>query len=115
MLAEVARRLTASVRGYDSVGRYGGEEFLVIVPGCDPKSLVVSAERLRCMMAESPIDTTSGPIPVTLSVGLVSLGAGNSKPVEHVALVQAADSALYRAKAGGRNRVEIAELKTAAE
>ena len=115
VLAEVARRLTASVRGYDSVGRYGGEEFLVIVPGCDPKGLVVSAERLRCVIAESPIDSASGPIPVTLSVGLVSVGAGNSEPVEHVALVQAADSALYRAKAGGRNRVEIAELKTAAE
>ena len=115
VLAEVARRLTASVRGYDSVGRYGGEEFLVIVPGCDPKGLVVSAERLRGVIAESPIDSASGPIPVTLSVGLVSVDAGNAEPVEHIALVQAADSALYRAKAGGRNRVEIAELKTAAE
>ena len=67
------------------------------------------------MIAESPIDSASGPIPVTLSVGLVSVGVGNSEPVEHVALVQAADSALYRAKAGRRNRVEIAELKTAAE
>jgi two-component system cell cycle response regulator len=110
VLAEVARRLTASVRGYDSVGRYGGEEFLVIVPGCDPKGLVVSTERLRGVIAESPIDSASGPIPVTLSVGLVSVAAGNSKPVEHIVLVQAADSALYRAKAAGRNRVEIAEL-----
>ena len=115
VLAEVARRLTASVRGYDSVGRYGGEEFLVIVPGCDPQGLVVSAERLRRVIADSPIDSTAGKIPVKLSVGLVSVGAGNSKSVEHIALVQAADSALYRAKTGGRNRVEIAELKTTAE
>ena len=115
VLAEVARRLTASVRGYDSVGRYGGEEFLVIVPGCDPKALVVSAERLRRVIADRPIDSTSGPIPVTLSVGLVSVDADNAEPVEHIALVQAADSALYRAKAGGRNRVEIAELKTPAK
>jgi two-component system, cell cycle response regulator len=115
VLAEVARRLTASVRGYDSVGRYGGEEFLVIVPGCDPKGLIVSAERLRRVIADCPIDSSSGPIPVTLSVGLVSVDADNTEPVEHIALVQAADSALYRAKAGGRNRVEIAELKIAAE
>jgi diguanylate cyclase (GGDEF)-like protein len=105
VLAEVARRLTASVRGYDSVGRYGGEEFLIIVPGCDPKGLVVSAERLRGVIADSPIDTTSGPIPVTLSVGLVSVDADNTESVEHIALVQAADSALYRAKAAGRNRI----------
>jgi two-component system, cell cycle response regulator len=111
VLTEVSKRLTASVRGYDSVGRYGGEEFLIIVPGCDPQGLIISAERLRGVIAESPINGTSGPIPVTISVGLVSVGPGNLKPVEHIALVQAADSALYRAKAKGRNRVEIAELK----
>jgi len=82
-------------------------------PGCDPQGLIISAERLRGVIAESPINNTSGPIPVTISVGLVSVGAGNLKPVEHIALVQAADSALYRAKAKGRNRVEIAELKVA--
>ena len=111
VLTEVARRLTTSVRGYDSVGRYGGEEFLIIVPGCDPQGLIISAERLRGVIAESPVNSTSSPIPVTISVGLVSVGPGNVKPVEHIALVQAADSALYRAKAKGRNRVEIAELK----
>ncbi len=72
-------------------------------PGCDPQGLIISAERLRGVIAESPINNTSGPIPVTISVGLVSVGAGNLKPVEHIALVQAADSALYRAKAKGRN------------
>jgi len=68
-------------------------------PGCDPQGLIISAERLRGVIAESPINNTSGPIPVTISVGLVSVGAGNLKPIEHIALVQAADSALYRAKA----------------
>jgi diguanylate cyclase (GGDEF)-like protein len=111
VLTEVAKRLTASVRGYDSVGRYGGEEFLIIVPGCDPQGLIISAERLRGVIAESPINSTSGPIPVTISVGLVSVGPGDLKPIEHIALVQAADSALYHAKAKGRNRVEIADLK----
>jgi diguanylate cyclase (GGDEF)-like protein len=115
VLAEVAARLTASVRGYDLVGRYGGEEFLIIVPGCDPQGLVVSAERLRRVVSDSPIDSTAGPIAATLSVGLVSVNADNVEPVGHIALVQAADSALYRAKAGGRNRVEIAELKIAVE
>ena len=111
-LTEVARRLTASVRGYDSVGRYGGEEFLIIAPGCDPQGLIISAERLRGVIAESPINGTSGPIPVTISVGLVSVGPGSLKPFKHIALVQAADSALYRAKAKGRNRVEIADEVT---
>jgi diguanylate cyclase (GGDEF)-like protein len=111
VLTEVAKRLTASVRGYDSIGRYGGGEFLIIVPGCDPQGLIISAERLRGVIAESPIKSTSGPVPVTISVGLVSVGPGNLKPVEHVARVLAADSALYCAKAKGRNRVEIAELK----
>src|SRR5436190_3083621 len=112
VLAEVARRLTASVRGYDSVGRYGGEEFLIIAPGCDPQGLIISAERLRGVIAESPINGTSGPIPVTISVGLVSVGPGSLKPFKHIALVQAADSALYRAKAKGRNRLEIADEVT---
>ena len=68
VLTEVAKRLTASVRGYDSVGRYGGEEFLIIVPGCDPQGLIISAERLRGVIAESPINSASGSIPVTISV-----------------------------------------------
>jgi diguanylate cyclase (GGDEF)-like protein len=111
VLREVARRLAASLRSYDYLGRYGGEEFLIIVPSCDAASLGASAERLRACISDSPIQTAAGPIAATLSLGTVSTQGWqkNSMP-GYEALVRASDSALYNAKANGRNRVETAVL-----
>jgi diguanylate cyclase (GGDEF)-like protein len=88
------------------VGRYGGEEFLIIVPGADASNLAVAAERLRRRIADQPIATSAGPLSVTVSLGLTVAQAIESRLVEPEALLRAADAALYSAKARGRNRVE---------
>lgn len=113
VLQEAARRLAAAVRGYDAVGRYGGEEFLVLMPGCDGKDLLTLSERLRYVFADQPVETSAGAIPVTLSIGALSVTAG-AEPARYEELLRAADTALYAAKARGRNRVEIAPAARAA-
>jgi len=108
VLKEVGRRLAEGVRTYDSVGRYGGEEFLVIVPGCGPADLAASAERLRRSIAESKFETSAGPVAVTLSIGIASGCEHGEQPQSSEMLLRAADTALYAAKAEGRNRVGVA-------
>ncbi len=112
VLVEVARRLSASVRAYDSVGRYGGEEFLIVVPACDCADAMVVGERLRCSVTEGSVPTTAGPVPISISVGLVST-TGAALLVNSAMLVRMADQALYAAKEAGRNRVVC--LETAGE
>jgi two-component system, cell cycle response regulator len=114
VLREVGRRFDATLRRYDSVGRYGGEEFLIIVPGCDALNLVVTAERLRSRIADQPIETSAGLVPVTVSLGLVSVQSNESRLIEPEALLHDADTALYNAKRLGRNRVETAHAVRAA-
>jgi len=108
VLREVGHRLASGLRSYDSVGRYGGEEFLIVVPGCDALNLVVTAERLRRRVADQPVDTSAGPVPVTISLGLAAAQANQSGVIDSQALLRDADEALYAAKARGRNRVETA-------
>ncbi len=103
VLREAARRMGSSIRSYDSIGRYGGEEFLVVTPGCDTTALS-QAERLRDCISREPIDVPEGTLFVTLSVGV----AANCQAKQADQLVRAADAALYRAKRAGRNRVELA-------
>ena len=102
VLREIAQRLASIKRRYDSIGRYGGEEFLVILPGCDSREAIAVAERARRVVSS---EVSIGPIkwPVT-----ISLGVGNYWDTDRDAatLIAAADEALYRAKAKGRNRVE---------
>jgi len=101
VLKEVAKRLQAAVRPYDSVGRYGGEEFIVIAPGCGPDRCQALAERLReCVQAE-PIPHHASSIPITASLG-VSCVTGTTSADD---LLRSADEALYKAKVEGRNRV----------
>ena len=114
VLKEVGRRLALGVRAYDSVGRYGGEEFLVIVPGCKPEDLAASAERLRHSIAEPRVETSAGPLAVTLSIGIASGCDDGERPQDSELLLRAADTALYAAKADGRNRVEVAPAAQAA-
>jgi len=101
VLKEAACRMRACVRSYDSVGRYGGEEFLIVVPTGDGNSTAAVAERVRQAISEKPVMTESGPISVTASLGIaVSI----DRDVKEV--LCSADEALYCAKARGRNRVE---------
>jgi two-component system, cell cycle response regulator len=108
VLREVAHRLLASVRNYDYVGRYGGEEFLIVLTACAPADLVATAERMRAFVSEKPVDTDVGPIPVTISIGLAAQHLSGLELAKGEELVRTADSALYTAKANGRNRVECA-------
>ncbi|MGC2182806.1 MAG: diguanylate cyclase [Terriglobales bacterium] len=108
VLREVAARLLASVRNYDYVGRYGGEEFLIVLAECTASALATTAERMRACVSEKPVETDAGPVPVTVSIGLVAGQAAAPSFPDGDDLLRAADTALYRAKAKGRNRVEQA-------
>ncbi len=110
VLREVTRRMHSSIRPYDAMGRYGGEEFLIVAPGCGAADSLKQAERLRARVGNHPIETFDGAFPVTLSMGVAA--GKDRKAVE--ALLRAADQALYRAKNGGRNRVELAALPATA-
>lgn len=103
VLREVARRMRDSLRPYDGIGRYGGEEFLIIAPGCDATRALKLAERLRASISDTSVDIFEGAFAVTLS-----LGVGTNREASRAdELVRAADAALYRAKDLGRNRVEV--------
>lgn len=104
VLREVARRFRSAVRPYDSVGRYGGEEFMVVFPGCNSAAAVQQAERLRMSIREEPIALAGKSVAVTLSLGVAAAADPGSWDSE--SLLRLADTALYRAKAGGRDRVE---------
>jgi diguanylate cyclase (GGDEF)-like protein len=101
VLREVALRVTQVVRSYDFVGRYGGEEFLVVLPDCDANNALQSAERIRTAIAAQPILASSTEIPVTVSLGATA--AMFSTPSESEKMLATADTALYQAKNAGRN------------
>ncbi len=107
VLREVARRLHNSVRSYDMVGRYGGEEFLVALNKCNPGSAVSRAENLRMKIGGRPIQTANKPVTVTISIGLALSTEFTECTVEE--LMHQADMALYAAKAAGRNCVRVAQ------
>jgi len=103
-LKEVARILKSELRTYDLAGRYGGEEFLLILPTCHLAAAVHRAEELRLAVSNHPILTQLGSIPVTLSMGVTVSNSDSQCSVEE--LLQQADQALYRAKEMGRNCVK---------
>jgi diguanylate cyclase (GGDEF)-like protein len=106
VLQETTRRMSASIRPYDFVGRYGGEEFLIVVPMSDTSGLMGLAERIRRSIEAKPIHTDSGEIAITASFGVAM--SPESSPLETSELLRQADDALYRAKQRGRNRCELA-------
>jgi diguanylate cyclase (GGDEF)-like protein len=108
VLQQVSDRLTRSIRSDDSVGRYGGEEFLIVLRGCDRDNLPARAEQVRNFIGSAPFATRISPLPVYISVGATTIDYWNAgMPVE--AFLVEADEALYRAKAEGRNRVNYAD------
>lgn len=108
VLREASRRIPAALRPYDSVGRYGGEEFLIVLPGCDALGGVEVAERIRWSIASTPIRASEWDVPMTISLGVSVRQRGDHSGAAQ--LKKTADQALYRAKAAGRNRVEMLRL-----
>jgi two-component system, cell cycle response regulator len=107
VLREVARRLLLSVRSYDFVGRYGGEEFLVVLNNCRPDSAFGRAEEIRKTICTRPIQTDAGPLGVTMSLGVLLSRDWGQRPADE--LMREVDAALYAAKAGGRNCIRQAK------
>jgi diguanylate cyclase (GGDEF)-like protein len=103
VLREAARRMQASVRAYDAAGRYGGEEFLVVMPGATSATAMHLAERLRFAINREPVRLGDRALNITLSLGVTVSAPG--RPGAPEALIRAADEALYHAKEAGRNRV----------
>jgi two-component system cell cycle response regulator len=105
-LREVTHRVGSSVRPYDWVGRYGGEQLLIVLPTCEAATAIEVAERIREAIAERTITTDAGQVAVTISMGVVCLKDKDYPTLGE--LIQSADKALYLAKQAGRNRVEVA-------
>lgn len=103
VLRALARKFEEVLRSYDSLGRYGGEEFLVVAPGCGLAESHELAERIRAHVAERAMTLKDGKVPVTVSIGVTANGGVSSAEQ----LLQEADAALYAAKASGRDRVEL--------
>ncbi len=113
VLRELAGRLQHSVRSYDMVGRFGGEEFLVILNKCDVNSAPVRAEHIRTAIAKKPFQTRSDSLTMTISVGV---GLSTDFPNQTVdEILAGVDAALYAAKSAGRNCVRRAQPATGSE
>jgi diguanylate cyclase (GGDEF)-like protein len=106
VLRQIAHRFSLSIRAYDVLGRYGGEEFIVASSELNSEPPPQFGERLRLAACSSPISTSAGEIAVTVSMGVVTAEPHSASSVE--GLIRSADEALYVAKRKGRNRVEAA-------
>ncbi|WP_200375112.1 GGDEF domain-containing protein [Thiocystis violacea] len=108
VLREVSRRLRAQAFSGDSLGRYGGEEFLFVLSACSPENVERAAERFRRIVADTPVQI--GPDPHQVLNVTISLGTASTSGHEHPrleALIKRADDALYQSKGSGRNRVTV--------
>jgi diguanylate cyclase (GGDEF)-like protein len=105
VLCRFAWTLESNLRPYDYLGRFGGEEFVVITPRIQELDVRTLYQRLLSAIAERPVSTKAGQVPITFSAGVKLWNAGEDVD----AMLMAADTALYRAKHEGRNRVCLAE------
>ncbi len=108
VLCHVARLLSSGVRVSDVVARLGGEEFIVLLPHTSEEAALRCAEKLRSRVQAHPLETDAGPLPLTVSIGVVE--APPRARADVAAAYAAIDRALYRAKSAGRNRVEVGAL-----
>lgn len=106
VLQEVAQRMNKCTRPYDCVGRYGGEEFLIIFPSSSEEGILRLAERMRKSMEAAPVQTPESEIAITASFGVMAIHSTGQNDVNE--LLRVVDAALYHAKKAGRNRVESA-------
>lgn len=106
-LRAIAARLRDNLRENDSIGRFGGEEFLVLLPETGSEQALQVAERLRGAIGARPITTDEGEVGVTVSIGVASC-AGARQPLSVEQLLKRADDALYVAKRRGRNQIQVA-------
>jgi two-component system, cell cycle response regulator len=104
VLKEVAQRLQSDLRAYDLAGRYGGEEFLLVLPNCNLITATRRADEIRNLVSKHSIVTTFARVPVTISMGITVSHGTHSNSIED--LLQQADEALYWAKGNGRNCVK---------
>lgn len=111
-LREAAQRVDAHIRGSDATARFGGDEFVVLAPGISPEQAAALAERIRLAVCEVPLEISPGvEIGMTVSIGVAGIQLSRDETDLRSAaetLLANADSALYRAKQLGRNRVELA-------
>ncbi|OGO16931.1 MAG: hypothetical protein A2Z14_06010 [Chloroflexi bacterium RBG_16_48_8] len=106
LLVGIAERMRMTIRNYDAVGRFGGDEFLMVLPGCDEAAAVYLAERVRKQSDSASLILPEDDIfPITVSMGVASSSMGIGLDADE--LIQAADSALLRAKQMGKDRVEV--------
>jgi diguanylate cyclase (GGDEF)-like protein/PAS domain S-box-containing protein len=103
VLREVSEKLEASIRPYDYVGRYGGDEFVIVLPGCGPEEAHHMAERIRELFNDNTLRTSEGDFRITMSLGVIAAQGVSAGSVD--ALIRSVDEALYRAKQAGRNQV----------
>ena len=108
VLREAAHRMKVCIRRYDSAGRYGGEEFLFVLPGCDLNGAWTEAERIRECIAATPFPIFGDSVAVTCSIGVASRDWNS--PLETSTLLRDADRALYIAKNRGRNQTAALEF-----
>ena len=103
VLKEVAHRLQMDLRSYDAVGRYGGEEFLILLPNCNLATATRRADEIRSLVTKDAIITTFEAVSTTISMGVTVSDGTENVLIED--LLHQADQALYDAKENGRNRV----------
>ncbi|WP_454061308.1 GGDEF domain-containing response regulator [Candidatus Nitrospira salsa] len=107
VLVETTRRFHECLRPYDAIGRYGGEEFLIVLPGSDESTAMKQAERIQASLLDEPIRVSDSAIAITVSQGVTTWEPPFSDDVR--SLINAADNALYLVKSSGRNGIEFIE------